>query len=90
MATIKNAINSYHAETSFYPATLQVLIPTYLGADNSLKDGWRHDFYYEAAALGNNLDQPYVLRSMGSDGIFNTADDLDVWMLDGPMTKMKK
>lgn len=81
MTNIKNAIQSFYAENSAYPASLQALVPAYLGADNPLKDGWQRDFYYEAAAVGSNPDQPYVLRSMGGDGVSNSADDIDVWTM---------
>lgn len=81
MTSIKTAIQSYQAETAAYPPSLQALVPEYLPADMPLKDSWKRDFYYESATVGGDVLHPYVLRSMGGDGLSGTADDIDVWTM---------
>ncbi len=77
LKTIKGALESYNAQNSTYPASLSSLIPEFLERGNTLKDGWRVEFYY--AVVADNVERGFDLRSAGPDNVMGTVDDIDVW-----------
>lgn len=77
MRMIKNELESYYVTNNVYPATLEGLVPGYL--QRVPRDGWKRDFFYMAPGLDG---RPFELRSYGEDGEPNTADDLDIWVLE--------
>jgi general secretion pathway protein G len=79
MRVIKQAIDSYHLNTSSYPPTLQALTTgtmAYLDDSQPLEDGWKRPFLY--SPNGQN-GRPYDLISKGADGMYPSADDVDIW-----------
>lgn len=77
MTTIRRALEEYKGINNVYPPSIGMLAPDFL--QSVPKDGWGNDFYYSVPGQGG---QPYTLISAGEDGLFTTADDIDVWTLD--------
>ncbi|MBK7403824.1 MAG: type II secretion system protein GspG [Phycisphaerales bacterium] len=77
MTTIQQTLDSYHLEYNAYPPTLQLLqqLDGYLQANKPVEDGWKHAYWYKAPGTS----RPYELVSMGKDGEYGTADDMDIW-----------
>jgi general secretion pathway protein G len=81
MTTIRNALRNYQLDNNIYPTSLQALTTgktAYLSNDFALADGWQQPFIY--AVPGSN-GREFDLYSKGPDGVFGTADDLDVWKI---------
>lgn len=80
MAVIQQGIKSYQLDKSTPPPALLTLLEggkmAILDDSKKLKDAWGEDFIYSPNPA-NGRD--YQLFSKGSDKVFQTADDLDVW-----------
>ena len=80
LAMIKQGIETYMLnQNSGPPTTLQLLIDTKVLNDREFKDEWKRDFQYGLQVM--NPDRPYLLWSLGKDGMAGTEDDLDAWTL---------
>jgi general secretion pathway protein G len=90
---LESAIDTYHATTSMYPASLNDLVATpsdpklakrwagpYLKENKSLIDPWQNPYQYNSK--GTNNKGGYDVWSMGPDGQNNTEDDLGNWVTD--------
>lgn len=82
LGTIKGALTSYHLEFSAYPPTLATLVQAKFVEDSGLVDGWKKPFIYDPR--GTSDDRPYILGSMGKDGVAGNEDDIDVWTMSRP------
>ncbi len=79
MTTVKSQIESYRAENAGEaPATLQVLIPSYMQAGSDL-DAWDEPYYYLPTP---GQAYAYTLISKGPDKEQGTEDDINVWTMD--------
>ncbi len=76
MRTVQSDLDSYYIQNNAYPATLNVLVPTY--QQTVPMDGWKRAFYYRVPGAAG---RPYDLISYGEDGQPETADDISVWDL---------
>lgn len=80
LGTVQNAIKSYQIDKSALPGSLSILQQggkmSYLDADKKLVDAWGRDFLYSTQAANGH---DYQLYSKGPDGVFPSADDIDVW-----------
>lgn len=86
LAVLKQGIETYMLNNSSGPPTsLQLLITTKVLNDREFKDEWKRDLQYAVQAA--NPDRPYLLWSLGKDGIAGTEDDIDAWMLNKPTTE---
>ncbi|MEM7755994.1 MAG: type II secretion system protein GspG [Planctomycetota bacterium] len=72
MNTIKSQLNSYYAEKSRLPETLQVLVADGYLAAGDLSDGWDRPLFYQPLADGSGT---FDLISAGKDGEFDTIED---------------
>jgi general secretion pathway protein G len=82
MNTIRNAVRNFQLDNNAYPPNLAALTvgkTAYLSNDFKLADGWGQEFLYAAPGSGG---REFDLYSKGDDGVFGTADDIDVWKLD--------
>lgn len=77
---IKQSIRVYSEDNAGNPKSLEALMPLYIDPNFALKDGWMRDFDYEPTPA--DPKHPYALRSAGSDGVLNSADDIDIWTID--------
>ena len=74
MRSIATAAEAYATDTNHYPNANSVdglrslLTPTYI-RDVPAKDGWGHDFRYEAWSSTTELDT-YAVGSAGKDGVW--------------------
>lgn len=71
--TVKAALSLYRGQYSAYPPTLQALLDT-KSLTEAPKDGWNNPFEYYSPTI--NYPNGFELISAGSDGQFNTADDI--------------
>jgi general secretion pathway protein G len=80
LGTIQNAIKSFQIDKSSLPGALPLLQQggkmSYLDADKKLVDAWGRDFLYSTQPANGH---DYQLYSKGPDGVFPSADDIDVW-----------
>jgi general secretion pathway protein G len=82
MNTIRNAIRQYQLDNNVYPGSLVSLTvgkTAYLSSDYKLADGWGQPFLY---TVPGNAGHEFELISKGADGVYPSADDIDVWKLD--------
>lgn len=77
LSMIKGAIETYMMRENAPPANLQLLISTKELADREFKDEWDRDFQYGIQLA--NPDRPFLLWSLGKDGMAGTEDDIDSW-----------
>ncbi len=83
LGTIQNAIKSYQIDKSAIPGALPLLQQggkmSYLDAEKKLVDAWGREFLFSTQPANGH---DYQLYSKGPDGIFPSADDIDVWKLE--------
>ena len=68
---ISTAITTYFGDYNEYPENLDMLVPKYLAAKNSILDSWGNPFHLE-----KDERQNFYLLSAGPDRIFATSDDV--------------
>ena len=71
MNNISAAITAYFNDYNEYPETLEMLLPKYLPAANSIIDSWGNPLRLE-----KDGQQNLTLVSAGPDRIFATSDDI--------------
>jgi hypothetical protein len=71
MNSISTAITTYFGDHNEYPESLEMLVPKYLPATNSILDSWGNPFQLE-----KDDQQNLFLVSAGPDRIFVTRDDI--------------
>jgi general secretion pathway protein G len=84
LKTIKSALAGYSGEFGSFPTTelgLQTLV-TNKQLDGVPLDGWKRQLRYFFPGTSGNPDQPYDLMSAGPDGVWQTADDLNIWIIE--------
>ncbi|CAN5868669.1 type II secretion system major pseudopilin GspG [soil metagenome] len=81
LSQIKSALQSYQMTNATYPATLDVLVPSYL--ESIPMDGWKHAFIYRPQSSSGLPGQEFDLYSMGKNGTPSDEDDLNVWTMSG-------
>lgn len=83
LGTIQNAIKAHQIDKSAMPASLPALQAggkmSYLDADKKLVDAWGREFLFSTQPANGH---DYQLYSKGPDGLFPSADDIDVWKLE--------
>tara|TARA_R110002167_G_scaffold365559_1_gene590641 strand:+ start:77 stop:544 length:468 start_codon:yes stop_codon:yes gene_type:complete len=72
LAEITSILNEEKTDLGVYPEELKAIIRNNPLRQNITLDYWKNEFHYEQ--LDNGLN--YVLKSMGSDGILGTDDDI--------------
>lgn len=77
MQTTKQALITCEGDTNAMPAALTGLVGPYL--EKLPKDGWGRDFYYKTPGANG---KPFDLISRGPDGQLDTADDINIWILE--------
>jgi general secretion pathway protein G len=82
LGTIQNAIKEFQMTNNAPPPNLEALQAggklALLDKDKKIVDAWERPFVYSPNPAGGH---DYQLFSKGPDGIFPSADDLDVWKL---------
>jgi general secretion pathway protein G len=85
---IEEALNLYHLRNNAYPRTdqgLASLVSDRLLKDENLTDAWKREFqYYCPSASGEGK---YDIISGGSDGSYNTDDDITNHTIDKENTQ---
>ncbi len=76
MTTIKRAIQEFQGVNNRYPASLAELAPNFI--ETVPKDGWDREFAY---VTPGEQGRPFTLISLGEDGVYPSADDIDVWTM---------
>lgn len=79
LTMIKGAIDTYMMSHNSPPTTLDLLVRTKILADRDFTDEWDRDFQYGIQM--NNAERPFMLWSLGKDGMAGTEDDIDAWTL---------
>ena len=70
MNNISAAITTYFGDHNEYPENLEMLVPKYLPATDSILDSWGNPFHLEM-----DDQQKLFLISAGPDRLFATGDD---------------
>jgi general secretion pathway protein G len=82
LGTIQTAIKEYQLSNNSPPRDLETLQAggklSILDKDKRLVDAWERPFVYSANPANGH---DYQLFSKGPDGMFPSADDMDVWKL---------
>lgn len=71
ISAIENALNSYLADNSEYPESLDQLVPQYLKTEEAITDPWGAPFRLET-----DESSALYLISAGRDNTFDTEDDI--------------
>lgn len=81
---IKGMLETYFVSEGSYPTTEQGLIPlvTTKAIENT-NDPWKRPYRYAAPSVSDPT-KGFDLISVGPDGQPGTADDINVWTMDGP------
>ncbi len=79
LSMIKGAVETYMMSNNSAPTNLDLLVSTKLLAPREFTDEWGRSFQYGIQM--NNPDRPFMLWSLGKDGMAGTEDDIDGWEL---------
>jgi general secretion pathway protein G len=80
MNNIRTAIQSFQLEKNGLPPTILALQGNYLASGVPIRDGWQREFLYSPS--GDSPERPFILLSMGKDGVSGTEDDINIWTMD--------
>ena len=76
MRGVQSGLELYYTHYKYYPENLEVIMPGGYTADNSDKDPWQNKFKYQLSGPKGEENSNYQLGSAGTDGKFNTTDDI--------------
>ena len=79
LVMVKGALETYFVTKNALPTNLQTLVTTGTLSDNSFKDEWKRDLQFSVQST--NPTRPFLLWSLGKDGVPGTEDDLDAWLI---------
>lgn len=79
LSTIKGALETYMMRQNAPPPNLDLLIATKELAQREFTDEWDRPIQYSIQTT--NPDRPFLLWSLGKDGMAGTEDDIDGWLL---------
>jgi len=74
LSVVRNGLKEYNLTFGSFPPTLQALVQAKIFEPGKIRDGWQRPLMYQP--LSERLHVPFLLFSVGPDGIPLTPDDV--------------